>query len=120
MKKKLRKLVIEDTPYLWCLDEGYIKSELNISEYRALVEFKAYREGMKSTPLIIKFNVSENPVTGNKLTSSAHEINLNKPSYARLLIESGLSKGWDPKEQRCTIVDGLSILEEHGVETKNI
>ncbi|WP_157365592.1 hypothetical protein [Zooshikella ganghwensis] len=73
---------------------------------------------MKETLQIIKFDMDEKPITGNNLISSERRLNFNKLRYARLLIKSGISIGWAPQEEKCTIDDGLTIFENYGIDTK--
>ncbi|MCK5855807.1 MAG: hypothetical protein KAG56_11345 [Sulfurovaceae bacterium] len=115
MKNKLRKLVINKETYLWILKTDYNLVNEAIKEYEAHVKVTVYLEGYKNTPLIVTFIANENPVTGTEITSSGSEINLNKPSYIKLIILGGLANNWKPLIDKLSIANGFKILEEQGV-----
>lgn len=120
-KNKLRLISIEGKEYLWKVETGYELIDESTREYKTHVHFTCYLHGHKNTPLIIKFVTWECPVGGNPLTSSsATNINLNKPSMARLLILGGIKEGWNGQHMRQVVENGKIILENAGINTKEI
>ena len=120
MKNKLRKLVIGSQEYFWKLTTKYREINSETKDYRALVEVTVYRSGMKNTPLIVQFDVPDDPVLGTKITSSGSEVNLHQPSYVRMVIEAGLEQGWAPDIKPLTIKDGIKVLGQRGIDIGNI
>lgn len=95
-KTKLRPIKIEDAAYLWKVQTKYVCFDKPYIDYETHVDFICYLAGYKNTPLCIKFLTWECPISGNPLTSAgATDINLNKPSMARVLIEECIKNGWD-------------------------
>lgn len=117
MKNKLRKIVLNNDEYLWKVTTRYREANQGTKNYCALVEVKAYKLGMKNTPLTVKFNVLDDPVLGTKITSNASEVNLHQPSYARIIIKAGLELGWEPDVKSFIIKDGIKILEQCGISS---
>ena len=120
MKKKLRKIVVNECAYLWRIDEKFIGVELNPNQYIAKVKAIISKEGLKNTPLTVIFNVMEDAVSGTKITSSGSEINLHKPKNIRMLIEEGLSLGWAPESKELLLENGLEIYTKFGYDVKGI
>ncbi len=117
MENKLRKLTIGEKKYLWRLQTSYrLNPSVPYTDYLALVEFRAWIDGRKQTPLTVRFHEPENPVTGTELTYHGIEPNLNRPAYARLLIEAGLAAGWKPEAEALVIDDGSEILARSGID----
>ncbi len=112
MQKKLRKIVISGEAYLWKLTTKYRVLNLQIKEYRALVEVTVYKSGMKNTPLVVQFDLLEDSVSGTQLTCNARKVNLHRPAYIRWLIEAGLAQGWRPERKGLTLKEGVKILAQ--------
>lgn len=120
MKKKLRKIVVNECTYLWRIDEKFIGVELIPNQYTAKVKVIIFKEGLKNTPLTVIFNVMEDAISGTRVTSSRSETNLHKPKNIRMLIEEGLSLGWTPESTELLLENGLEIYEKFGYEVKDI
>lgn len=112
--KKLREIVIDEAVYLWRLKTAYTEVDPACREYRARVNLTVYLEGMKNTPLIVNFDVPDDPYLGTGITSSANDQNINRPAYVRMLIEEGIEKGWSPEEGGFELEGGIDILRKHG------
>jgi hypothetical protein len=119
-KNKLRSIIIDEKKYLWNIKTRYILMDESIVEYETEVDFKAYVNGYKNNPLIINFRIWEDPVSGNPLTGGIGEVNMNKPSIAKLLILEGLAKGWVGQEKKLVIYDGKQILRNAGIDISKI
>lgn len=120
-KKRYRKIVVENTDYMWAVGTKYIEIQKEPIEYKTQIKFTAYEVNFRNGPLIIKFTTWEDPIGGNPLTSAAaNTINLHRPFYARLLIEQGLTEGWKPGKQAFIIEDGKAILERAGLNVNKI
>ncbi len=115
MKNKLRKIIVDDKEYFWLLNTHYELINSDVKEYRALVELKVFKSGLKKTPLTVLFDMEEDAVIGTKITSDSSDINLHRPAYVRVLIEAGIVWGWVPEKEACKIVDGISLLELSGI-----
>ncbi len=115
MKNKLRKIIVDDKEYFWLLNTHYELINSDVKEYRALVELKVFKSGLKKTPLTVLFDMEEDAVIGTKITSDSSDINLHRPAYVRALIEAGIVWGWVPEKEACKIVDGISLLELSGI-----
>ena len=115
---KLRKIVIDDSNYLWG-----IKTTYNLEDLTALVTFKAFLDGYKSTPMIVEFHGPEDPRINSTFTADINGINLNKPGFCRQLIKYGLADGWlpeSPNSKSKVYTNGKDILGILGHNTNGI
>ena len=120
-KAKLRKIVIDGNAYLWSIKTKYLQKETTYLDYHTQIQFTAYLEGCKVTPVSIHFATWEDAIAGNPLTSAgAGEMNLNKPSLAKVLIQGAISKGWDARTASKTIENGTIILEAAGYDISKL
>lgn len=119
-KNKLRSIIIDEKKYLWNVKTKYSPIDVSIVEYETKVSFTAYVNGYKNYPLIINFRTWEDPVSGNPLTSGIGEVNMNKPSMAKLLILEGLAMGWVGQEKEFVIYDGKQILKNADIDVRKI
>ncbi|MCQ9635994.1 hypothetical protein MP477_13630 [Chryseobacterium sp. WG23] len=124
MKRKLRKIHINNREYLYSVTDTYhAGTETNTLTVRIFLS------GQKKTPLIIEFLTSDDYFMGqplqsgiiliNKITSSEDEVNFNEPGYIRQLILQGQKKGWtgtNAMEKQ----NGLDYLAELGYETDQL
>ena len=108
-KAKVRRLVIGQRSYLWRVTTRVLPREEAAEDWPSCVRFVAYLQGRTGTPLQIEFATSEG-YGGNPLFTGAG-LNLHKPSYAKLLIDEGLRRGWDAHRSALRIADGMPILE---------
>lgn len=120
MKNKLRKIVVRDNLYLWILKTHYEPIDNVRKEYLAHVKLTVYLNGLKNTPLTISFLLKDDPVIGTPFTNNAGDLNLNKPSIVKFLIEEGLSEGWNPKEKALAISDGFYLLKKIALNLNEI
>ena len=120
MKKKLRKIIVNECSYLWRIDEKFIGVELNPGQYSARVKAVIFKEGLKNTPLTVIFNVMEDAIAGTRITSSGTDINLHKPQNIRMLLEEGLRLGWTPENKELILENGLAIYKKLGYKVEGI
>jgi len=123
MKKKLRKIVIENIEYVYAMDRKNLEREISILTVRV------YLKKRKQTPLIIEFKtIIVDYYGGNVLNSGIYlqndaneieEININEPQIIRRLILSGLKNGWTGYNE-IGIQDGILYLNELGYNTNII
>lgn len=120
MKNKLRKIIIDNSKYLYTVTDKYhSETETNT------LTLKVFLEGYKQSPLIIDFLTSDHYYMGqvlksgvcleNKKTDSTDIININEPGLVRKLILQGIKNGWTG----ITKIDkqnGLSYLVELGYD----
>lgn len=99
MKKKNRKIIINDKVYLYNVQSRYCGNDLGI------VTLKIFLDGYIQTPYIFHFKnivdfIGGTPLyTGvfllNKQTALQEFVSLHRPYFARLFILYALSEGWD-------------------------
>lgn len=106
---KLRKITINDTQYLYG-----VKKEYDQEEALQIVIFRAYLKANKNAPMLIEFNLVDNPRIKGAYAEGEGLVNLYQPSVARKLIEYGLRNGWMPAGSKSTtrFWDTVGILEE--------
>jgi len=122
MKKKLRKIVVNNLEFLYALGNRYNKENAT-----NILTVKVYLSGQKHTPLIIKFLTIDDYYIGQPLNSGIElenrninkpeNVNLNQPFYIGQLILLGINKGWTGKNS-IGIQNGLAYLEELGYNTR--
>jgi|GEM_PF-2704814 len=119
-KKKLRKIIVDGTPYLWAFRPGYIPAP-DVG-YLCSDRFKAYAEGYKNSPVCIRFITWECAVSGGPLRCSAPLLlddpdslraNLHTPRWAAILIRLALEQGWQAQSAPLTLENGTALLLEH-------
>lgn len=121
MKNKLRKIIIDNSKYLYTVtDQYHPESETNT------LRLKVFLEGYKQSPLTIDFLTSDHYYMGqvlksgvaleNKKTGSTDIININQPGLIRKLILQGIKNGWNgiTKTDR---QNGLNYLVGLGYES---
>lgn len=121
MKKKLRKITIEDAVYLYSVTDKYhLGTETNT------LTVKVFLDGQKQTPLIIEFLTLDHYYMGqilksgvkltNIIKSTDDLVNMNEPKYIRELILQGRKNGWTGTN-KIEKQNGLNYLTELGYET---
>lgn len=104
MRQKLRRIVLDGQTFLYRLSHRYEKQQAEGS-YKTHYQFRAYLEGFKKSPLILRFETWEDPISGGPLhtgsplhlaDSASPSLNLNQPGHAVLLIRKALAQGWNP------------------------
>ena len=99
MKNKLRKIIIDNSKYLYTVTDKYHpETETNT------LTLKVFLEGYKQSPLIIDFLTADDYYMGqvlksgvsleNKKTNSTDIININEPGLIRKLILQGIKNDW--------------------------
>ncbi|MFZ4930139.1 hypothetical protein [Chryseobacterium sp. Mn2064] len=124
MKKKLRKIIIDEQEYVYC-----IKIQYHSGTDTSTLRLKVFLNGYKKTPLIIDFLTLNNYYVGqplkfgiilkNKMTNSEEVVNLNEPGYIKRLIVHGQKSAWTGIKT-FEIQNGLTYLEELGFETDDL
>ncbi|WP_342328094.1 hypothetical protein [Pedobacter sp. FW305-3-2-15-E-R2A2] len=120
MKNKLRKIIIDNSKYLYTVTDKYhSETETNT------LTLKVFLEGYKQSPLIIDFLTSDHYYMGqvlksgisleNKKTDSTDIININEPGLVRKLILQGIKNGWTGII-KIDKQNGLSYLVELGYD----
>lgn len=123
MKKKIRKIVIENNTYLYRTLQKQIRPDLSRFILRVFLEHA------RSNPLVIEFLVREGYITGNPLnmgvmlfnykTQGYCYLNMNYPRYVREMILLGLKKGWTGTSL-LNVPDGITWLQELGFDTTDL
>jgi len=118
-KKKLRKIVVDGTPYLWAFRPGYIQPDPTVRDYLCSDQFLAYVEGHKNNPVRIRFITREYPIAGGPLRcdgplllddSESLRANLHTPKWAAVLIRLALKQGWQAQSAPLTLENGTALL----------
>ncbi|MCD8176065.1 MAG: hypothetical protein LUE98_00995 [Tannerellaceae bacterium] len=119
MKSKLRKIIIDESEYLYSVTETYMEKEVS------KLTINIYLSGCKQTPLVIEFLTLDDYFLGQPLTKGicmknrgagrVDKVNLHEPGYIRKLILLGFDKGWTG-ENKIPRQDGLAYLAELGYE----
>jgi len=120
MKNKLRKIIIDNSKYLYTVTDKY-HSEMESNT----LTLKVFLEGYKQCPLIVDFLTADHYYMGqvlksgialeNKKTNSTAIVNINQPGLIRQLILQGMKNGWTGTTQ-IDRQNGLSYLVELGYE----
>lgn len=124
MKKSLRKIIIDQTEFMFLVSDKYDReTELNT------LTVKVYVNGNKRTSLILRFLTMEHYYAGQPLKTGINlvhtpsdttiSVNLNEPKFIRQLIELGLKKGWNGQAQ-LEVKNGLDWLNELGYEVSEL
>ena len=89
-----------------------------------LTVLRVFKDGLKNTPLEIKFESKDGYTIGNMLTSGTminnEEFNLHKPSIIRKIIEEAIHRKWNWEESKLEIPDGLQFLTNIGYNTETL
>lgn len=106
---KLRTITINGNKYLYG-----VKKEYDAEEALRIVTFRAYLKSNKNAPMLIEFNLVDNPRIAGTYAEGEGLVNLYQPSVARKLIEYGLRNGWTPANSKSTtrFWDTVGILNE--------
>ena len=106
---KLRTITIAGEKYLFG-----IKKEYDKAEKLQVISFRAYHQDNKNAPMLIEFNLLDNPRIAGSYAEGDGLINLYRPSIARKLIEYGLKNGWMPNDTKSTTQfwDTVGIVNE--------
>lgn len=124
MKKKLRKIKINNAEYLYTIFINYYSPSKT-----SLLTLKIFLSGQKQTPLIIDFLTIDDFYTGHPLnvgvilanskTNESILVNLHEPKFIRELVLLGLKNGWTGTN-KVVAQSGLGYLKELGFEVSNI
>ena len=106
---KLRSIAVDGEQYLYG-----VKKEYDADEGLRIVTFRAYLKTNKNAPMLIEFNLLDNPRIEGTYSEGEGLVNLYQPSVARKLIEYGLRNGWMPVESKSVTQfwDTVGILNE--------
>lgn len=106
---KLRKIAIDGAQYLYG-----VKKEYDAEEALRIVTFRAYLKTNKNAPMLVEFNLVDNPRLEGTYAEGEDLVNLYQPSVARKLIEYGLRNGWTPASSKSTTQfwDTVGVLNE--------
>ena len=121
MKTELRKINIDNTKYIYSIDNKYqIGKETNI------LTIKVYLYGHKNTPLVIEFLTMDHYSMGqvlisginlnNTITNTLDRVNINEPKHIRNFILQGMQNGWIGNN-KLPVQNGIDYLNELGYET---
>jgi hypothetical protein len=100
MKKKLRKIVVDGSVYVWGFSPSIIQAEKCMGDCDVFI---AYAGDNHTSPLRIEFHTWEHAIWGRPLRTGfrvipndpdSGGINLHQPKWAALLIREGLKQGW--------------------------
>lgn len=122
MKNKLRKIVIDNSKYLYVVTDKYhSENETNT------LTLKVFLEGYKQSPLVIDFLTFDNYYMGqvlksgvslkNRNTDVMEIININEPRFIRKLILQALKNGWTGVI-KINKQNGLDYLIQLGYDTE--
>ncbi|AZA80542.1 hypothetical protein C1637_22540 [Chryseobacterium lactis] len=124
MKTRLRKIIVNDTEYLYLVKDQYHPG----TETNTLT-VKIFLIGQKQTPLVINFMTRDHYIVGqplksgvelmNTITNVTENINLNEPKYIRQLIIVGQKNGWTGNNV-IELQSGISYLLQLGFETDQL
>ena len=106
---KLRQITFKGTQYLYG-----VKKEFDAEAGLRIIVFRAYLKTNKNSPMLIEFNLLDNPRLEGSYVKNEGLVNLYQPSVARKLIEYGLRNGWEPESSKSTTQfwDTVGILNE--------
>lgn len=117
MKKKLRTITIDNQQYLYSIKCTTIDSDHSILTVRIFID------KLSKHALLVNFHTLDNYYVGNpfshgvllynKSTKKEEVVNLNRPYFIRLILDYGLSQGWDGKTS-IEELDGLQLLSDIG------
>src|SRR5688500_1954485 len=124
MKKKLRKIKINNAKYLYAIYINYYSPSKT-----SRLTLKIFLSGQQQTPLIIDFLTIHDSYTGHPLnvgviltnskTNESILVNLHEPKFIREFVLLGLKNGW-AGTNKVDIQNGLSYLKELGYEVSSI
>ena len=124
MKRKLRKITINNGEYLYTIFNKYQSSTKT-----NLLTIKVFLSGQKLTPLLIDFLTLDDYYLGNLLyvgmnlpnsrTNETRYVNLNKPKFIREFILLGFKNGWTGTNT-IEVQYGLNYLKELGFEVRQL
>jgi hypothetical protein len=120
IRNKPRKIVIGDKCYVFVIS---IDNDLMTS---SIIFLKIFLKDFKKTPLIFRFNASNNPSNPlysgvtilNVSTQTEETINIHKPKWVRKFIEEGVKMGWTG-QNKLDYQDGNTIIESWGYDIFN-
>ncbi|MCW3162497.1 hypothetical protein [Chryseobacterium oryctis] len=120
MKRKLRRITIDNLEYLYSVTDKY-----HLGTETSTLTVKIYLEGQKQTPLVIDFLTLDHYFMGqilksgvklmNRIKGIEEIVNINEPKYIRELILQGLKNGW-VGTNKIEKQNGLGYLAELGYE----
>ncbi len=118
MKNKLRKIVIDNSEFLYRIINHYLPEE-KVS----LVSLKVFLNEQKQTPLIIEFRTKDDLIIGsllnigvalnNSFSHSSEIVNINAPKYISEFIKLGVEAGWTGSN-KIEPQDGVQYLAKLG------
>jgi hypothetical protein len=106
-RAKLRKLVVDESPYLWRVESVYIRTA--DGSHCARTTFVVYLNGYNTSPARICFTLPADAMMGAPLNSGyqitldsglAARCNLNEPRSAAALVRLLRQLGWAPESGR--------------------
>ena len=120
MKKKLRKITVDNLDYVYRVTDKY-HPETGTNT----LTVKIFLSDHKQTPLVVEFHTIYHYAMGqplntgvslpNKKTNLTEGINLNHPKYIRALILYGIKNGWKGTN-RIETLNGLEYLTDLGFD----
>lgn len=124
MKKKLRRIKINNAEYLYAVYINYYSPSKT-----SRLTLKVFLSGQKQTPLIIDFLTIDDFYMGHPLnvgviltnskTKESILVNLHEPKFIREFVLLGLKKGWTGTN-KVEAQNGLGYLKELGFEVSTI
>ncbi len=128
MKKKLRKITISESEYLWRCKQYFHTKGLETALYRSETTLTIYSSQANNCKLHVKFISWEDAIGGNPLFTGmpirrdkleSPKINLNKPRYVREVLDYILAQNlWDDQKENSTVLieKGMNILRQIGYD----
>lgn len=123
MKKKNRRITINEKVYLYNVQSQHCENDL------AIVTLRVFLAGNANTPYIFKFKMLDDYYAGaplyagvsllNKQTGLLEYVSLNRPYYVRLFILYALSEGWNALQQ-CINEYGMDVLAHLNLDISTI
>lgn len=121
MKKKLRKIIIQEKTYLYSLKESLCKKQVGGNLYWKNT-LRIYVENYRQTPLVVYFFAKDDYYMGNMLTKEIVDgLNIHYPSVIQKIINYALTQeNWQANNSGLTLHNGLSILQKLGYDISSI
>lgn len=124
MKKKLRKIVVGNSIFLYVVKEKY-----SPADKMSQLSLRIFLNGQKNNPLLLEFRTKDDFFLGSLLNAGVHLhnsttnvielVNINRPKYIRAFIESGLKAGWTGFN-KIEVQDGLLYLLQMGFQMEEL
>ncbi len=124
MKKKLRKIVVEDSTYWYVLSDSIL-----METYPDFMQIRIFLDGHKATPLTLNFYHDYDAIQGfalnsglalfNAISQTTEMVNINQPKYIREFILLGKKHGWTG-DKKFDTQNGMAYLAELGFDVSKI